>query len=775
MKTSIGALTLALSIVALPSHDPCAATIAPQMSCPSCEDFDSCTIDSCDMTTGTCRHDPLDCDDGNPCTADTCDSHGSIYPTNGCRHGWLPSGTACDDGAACTAGDACDGSGHCIGQPQPSGASCDDGNPCTTGDTCDVSGTCSGAAVPAGAECDDRNACTRGERCAVAADGSIACQGPAPNCDDGNLCTTDACDPITGDCVHTPLNCDDGNPCTDEACDPATGVCTRTIRTGSCDDKNICTVNEACVDGNCVSGGAFNCNWGPECGSSTCFPYLQVCDTFPSTTGCGTPPPCQAYQCTFGHCQFTLGGAAGPCTDNNPCTRETCHQRVCAVFEVLNGAACDDQSLCTFNDVCANSQCVGTSVCSDGDICTDDACDPATGTCLGHTAKNCDDGNPCTTDSCNPATGCVHTLNNNPCDDHNACTANDQCSNGQCLGTLAVICPSDGNICTNENCDPRTGACVHTNNLVSCNADDNPCTVDDRCQDGSCHPGLPLNCNDSNVCTADSCDPATGACTHLPVNGPCADNNACTTNDTCVAGACQPGPPLNCDDGNDCTMDGCRSSTGCYHAALTGPCDDKNPCTTGDACVNGVCTPSAPVSCIDHNACTIDSCDRTTGACIHQTSSGDCDDGDACTVDECDPTNGTCLGHHPLDCDDANDCTVDTCDPSSGCRHEFTCPQEVLDITLTFGSPLGKGSGTLSWRTNGEVSLSGFNVVVLNSQGVPTRINPVTIPCTECVTTLGAPYFYVLPKHKSGHDVFVQIVGAHGSILGTFGPAQKAP
>jgi len=144
-------------------------------------------------------------------------------------------------------------------------------------------------------------------------------------------------------------------------------------------------------------------------------------------------------------------------------------------------------------------------------------------------------------------------------------------------------------------------------------------------------------------------------------------------------------------------------------------------------------------------------------------------------VDECDPSNGTCLGHHPLDCDDANDCTVDTCDPSSGCRHEFTCPQEVLDITLALGSPLGKGSGTLSWRTNGEVSLSGFNVVVFNSQGVPTRINPVTIPCTECVTTLGAPYVYVLPKHKSGHDVFVQIVGTNGSILGTFGPAQKGP
>src|SRR5437867_12507893 len=102
MKTSIGALTLALSIVALPSHDPCAATIAPQMSCPSCEDFDSCTVDSCDTTTGTCRHDPLDCDDGNPCTAEACDSPTSIYPRTMCTRSCHPTSICTDDGACGT-------------------------------------------------------------------------------------------------------------------------------------------------------------------------------------------------------------------------------------------------------------------------------------------------------------------------------------------------------------------------------------------------------------------------------------------------------------------------------------------------------------------------------------------------------------------------------------------------------------------------------------------------------------------------------------------------
>src|ERR1051325_4713522 len=166
MRIFIAALTLGRAIAALSSHDVRAAAIAPQMSCPSCEDYNACTVDTCDTATGTCRHDPLDCDDHNPCTADTCTPYGDpIGSILGCHHVPRSSGTACDDGAPCTTGDICDGAGHCAGQPQPSGSPCDDGNPCTAGDICDASGTCAGAALPVGTECDDHNACTRGERC----------------------------------------------------------------------------------------------------------------------------------------------------------------------------------------------------------------------------------------------------------------------------------------------------------------------------------------------------------------------------------------------------------------------------------------------------------------------------------------------------------------------------------------------------------------------------------------------------------------------------------
>src|SRR5258705_4693772 len=54
--------------------------------------------------------------------------------------------------------------------------------------------------------------------------------------------------------------------------------------------------------------------------------------------------------------------------------------------------------------------------------------------------------------------------------------------------------------------------------------------------------------------------------------------------------------PVNCDDGNECTLDGCDSSTGCTHQQVAGcvpchtsanghvlfgslNCDDGDPCT----------------------------------------------------------------------------------------------------------------------------------------------------------------------------------------------------
>src|SRR5262245_26398890 len=76
---------------------------ALEVACPSCDDFQPCTLDTCDTSTGTCRHEPLSCDDQNPCTTDACVPVPG--PVGGCRHTQLAAGTACDDSSSCTTSD----------------------------------------------------------------------------------------------------------------------------------------------------------------------------------------------------------------------------------------------------------------------------------------------------------------------------------------------------------------------------------------------------------------------------------------------------------------------------------------------------------------------------------------------------------------------------------------------------------------------------------------------------------------------------------------------
>src|SRR5690349_1099928 len=68
------------------------------------------------------------------------------------------------------------------------------------------------------------------------------------------------------------------------------------------------------------------------------------------------------------------------------------------------------------------------------------------------------------------------------------------------------------------------------------------------------------------------------------VDSECADANLCDGVERCVAGACQPGPPLQCDDGDPCTVDGCDPSAGCVHhdtacPTTCGPADDGMRCS----------------------------------------------------------------------------------------------------------------------------------------------------------------------------------------------------
>lgn len=111
-----------------------------------------------------------------------------------------------------------------------------------------------------------------------------------PSCDDGSVCTDDdtcidgacvgtpnfdvvtsCCDPVSGD-VET---IDDEDVCTDDVCDATTGMVSHLPSDGSvsCDDGNICTVNDVCDGAGGCAGTDVNdiaCASDADCFGSSC-------------------------------------------------------------------------------------------------------------------------------------------------------------------------------------------------------------------------------------------------------------------------------------------------------------------------------------------------------------------------------------------------------------------------------------------------------------------------------------------------------------------------
>src|SRR5439155_15110892 len=103
-----------------------------------------------------------------------------------------------------------------------------------------------------------------------------------------------------------------------------------------------------------------------------------------------------------------------------------------------------------------------------------------------------------------------------PCDDRNQCTVNDHCAGGRCSSGGTRSC-DDGDPCTDDSCSSTAG-CEHTLRtfcrLCRDGCDDrNPCNGDETCAGLYCAPGVPPDCVDTDPCTQDRCDPASG-CVH---------------------------------------------------------------------------------------------------------------------------------------------------------------------------------------------------------------------------------------------------------------------
>jgi hypothetical protein len=684
-----------------------------------CNDGDPCTTDTCHDSGEACSHvsDPKLCDDANPCTDDSCAT--GVGCVNLANANTCTDGTVCTDGDGCSGGacvpgaalncvddvtctvDSCDSALGCVHGVDA--GKCDDANPCTEdycdaivgclhsansaacddGDLCTVSDACSGGlCVGGGSKCDDGNACTF-DTCAL---GACSHYDNSDPCDDGDACTlNDGC--VTGSCIGGGVNpCDDGNVCTADSC---SGSCQHSpLSTGGCDDGNACTSGDTCLSGGCV-GTAKDCSDNNACTLDLCDTVTATCSHPPQAGACDDGNDCTVSDtCNNGQCLGTTPG----CDDSNPCTSDTCDAQGGCKHTALTGTSCD-KDVCNVNGTCDTGVCAFTVAkdCSDGDACTGDSCNLATGCkhlglnsgncatdaclsgmtcsagkCQGGSAISCNDSEACTEDSCNSASGCVHAPVSGTCDDGNACTSGDVCSAGKCLSGGATNC-NDNNPCTDDACSPL-GGCSHTGNNANPCSDGFSCTTE-SCVSGKCVVTADSAvCGDSNVCTDDSCAPGsngsnpTTGCRNANNAAPCTDGSLCTTNDTCIGGACVSGPPLNCDDGLTCTADACDATQGCKHTPGTETCnglDDNCDGQTDEANSQG-CTIYFFDSDNDAYGTASSQCLCAISGKYRALVQGDCDDNNAAikpnATEKCNGIDDNCDGK--TDPSNATGCTV---------------------------------------------------------------------------------------------------------------------
>jgi hypothetical protein len=213
------------------------------------------------------------------------------------------------------------------------------------------------------------------------------------------------------------------------------------------------------------------------------------------------------------------------------------------------------------------------------------------------------------------------------------------------------------------------------------------CTQDDLCGANGVCTGTPRSCSDGLDCTDDVCNELADSCTHT------VSTTSCRIGGVCVA-ANAPDP------GSACRACLPASSTAGYSTKPNGAlCNDGLFCTATDSCVAGLCV-GTPRSCADDIACTVDSCNEASKACLH-VSAGGCVIGGACVIAGATSPQSPCKICDPLRslvdwspatagtrCDDGLFCTLsDTCDASGSCvgsgarcpSDGLTCTNEVCD------------------------------------------------------------------------------------------------
>jgi hypothetical protein len=242
-----------------------------------------------------------------------------------------------------------------------------------------------------------------------------------------------------------------------------------------------------------------------------------------------------------------------------------------------------------------------------------------------------------------------------------------------------------------------------------------------------------VDCDDGNTCTADTCDPSTGACSHdpEPLGLSCGNptSSICDSADRCDgAGSCLAN---NVPDGTQCgeVDSDCQVAPSCLAGlcqdngvrpegsacgdSATSECDAADSCNASGFCLNnraadGTACGDAASACVNADSCFAGACQDNgfvaAGMACGDASSGECD-----AADSCDGA-GSCSPNHVASgtaCNDGEECTnADACDGSGLCAGErdelcFACIGNVGPIVSAVvvaipAEPVALASGLVS-------------------------------------------------------------------------------
>ncbi|KAK5583070.1 hypothetical protein RB653_004660 [Dictyostelium firmibasis] len=557
----------------------------PKNDCIDCANEGCITTDLCVPkkcgADGNCYEDKINCDDENGCTTDICHDGTCSYEN-------IENCVSCNNSFNCITTDfclpqICSGdslSPSCI----TNDTFCDDGDFCTT-DTCSGDGICSHSSPdPLCRSCKSIR-CMTTDLCKVqlcSSDGSTCQTDSVGPCDDKDPCTTDLCN--AGICTHPPIDgcvaCNETFSCITTAycdqmiCSNNNTECKKINR--NCDDNNECT-NDFCnsKDGVCRHAKINGCI---NCGKNICNNY-DIC----------SPMYCDISTLT---CKNTTYN----CDDRDPCTIDFCFNGTCGHFISDGCTKCSENFACFTIDPCkpivcsenGSNICIETEKdCDDGNPCTMSTCENGTGTCLDTFIDDCivcSKGIGCLTiDKCSPiicnenGDGCLQTSTN--CSDNLFCTE-DICTRGECTNPQIENCVECNDnikpvfsfmemsalrsISPVENLASESHGCYSNNKcvLVECSSNGTGCIYND------------IKCDPPNPCQESYCED--GTCYSTPKSDCeiCSNDFACITKNKCETQVCSKTKdscitvPMDCDDGDDCTIDLCEPDTNCTHTPI---------------------------------------------------------------------------------------------------------------------------------------------------------------------------------------------------------------